>query len=48
MPAAMNTAPHTGGVMVLNRANQNTNKCANNGGRPRPMRAGPATDTQIT
>ena len=47
MPAAMNTAPHTCGVMVLNRVNQNTNKCANNGARPRPMRAGPATDTQI-
>ena len=48
MPSPMNTAPHTGRVMVLNRVNQNTNKCFDSGGRPRPMRAGPATDTQIT
>ena len=27
IPDAIKTVPHTGGVMVDNRANQNTNKC---------------------
>ena len=27
IPEAIKTVPHTGGVMVDNKANQNTNKC---------------------
>jgi hypothetical protein len=34
MPAAMNTVPHTGGVMVDSSANQNTNRCAASNGTP--------------
>lgn len=39
---------HTGGVMVESKANQNTNRCAKSGSRPKLIRAGPATDTQMT
>ena len=48
MPAAMNTAPHTGGVMVDSSANQNTNRWAVSSGRPSSVSAGPATETQMT
>ena len=34
--------------MVESNANQKTNKCTNKGFKPKSIKAGPATDTQIT
>ena len=48
IPAAMNTAPQTGGVMVERSANQKTKRCACSGSRPSSISAGPATETQMT
>ena len=47
MPAAINTASHTGGVMVDNKANQKTKRCVVSKSRQRCCRAGPATDTKM-
>ena len=48
MPAAINTVPQTGGVIVESNANQKINKCTCSKSKPISTKAGPATDTQIT
>ena len=45
---AIKTPPQTGGVIVERSAYQNTNKCTVRGFNPMSIKAGPATDTQIT
>ena len=47
IPEAINTVPHTGGVMVDNNANQKMNKCTNSISSPISTNAGPATETHI-
>ena len=48
IPAAIKTVPQTGGVIVDNKANQNTNKWTWSNSNPISTNAGPATETHIT